>query len=216
MNASSHESEWAADRKVGFALGILLVGVVAALFFRNEPLEISDVPAVNRAEEIDVRLRDRNVNVYSDTELTQNHATQERQIAWTHPAILQDVREVPAPAPLAIGQTDFDRESDAPAAPVILPAATCEHADDSALVRAGQSLAGSISTTDSPDFVESAETATEYEEYTIQYGDTLSGIANQYLGSPNRYGDIYEANRDRMSSPDHLRVGTAIRIPRLQ
>ena len=36
------------DRKIGFAMGILLIGIVAALFFRNEPLVDTRVPTVRR------------------------------------------------------------------------------------------------------------------------------------------------------------------------
>ena len=31
-------------------------------------------------------------------------------------------------------------------------------------------------------------------------------IADKLLGSPGRYQEIYEANRDRMASPDRLKV----------
>jgi nucleoid-associated protein YgaU len=55
----------------------------------------------------------------------------------------------------------------------------------------------------------------EFEEYVVKYGDTLSGIAQKFLGSQSRYQEIYEANRDRMSSPDRLDVGKPLRIPRV-
>ena len=50
---------------------------------------------------------------------------------------------------------------------------------------------------------------------SVKYGDTLSGIAEKMLGSQARYRDIYEANRDRMTSPDRLDVGKPLRIPRI-
>ena len=58
------------DRKIGFAMGILLIGIVAALFFRNEPLVDSSVPTVRRERELNQRLRERDVAVYmkDDTE----------------------------------------------------------------------------------------------------------------------------------------------------
>ena len=55
----------------------------------------------------------------------------------------------------------------------------------------------------------------EFEEYTVKFGDTLSGIAQKTLGSPNRYQEIYDANRDRMASPDRLDIGKSLRIPRI-
>jgi len=55
----------------------------------------------------------------------------------------------------------------------------------------------------------------EFDEYIVKYGDTLSAIAERMLGSQARYLEIFEANRDRMSSPDRLDVGKPIRIPRV-
>ena len=49
--------------------------------------------------------------------------------------------------------------------------------------------------------------------YRVQAGDTLSGIALKTLGGYNRYLDIFEANRDQLSSPDDLRLGMELRIP---
>ena len=50
-------------------------------------------------------------------------------------------------------------------------------------------------------------------QYTVAPGDTLSGIAERELGSHRRYSAIYEANRDRLDSPDALKVGMVLRIP---
>jgi LysM repeat protein len=49
--------------------------------------------------------------------------------------------------------------------------------------------------------------------YTVKAGDTLSGIASRFLGSGARFLDVYEANRDRLPSPDALQVGQELRIP---
>jgi LysM repeat protein len=49
--------------------------------------------------------------------------------------------------------------------------------------------------------------------HRIQAGDTLSSISRRYYGTPNRWMEIFEANRDRMASPNALRVGEEIRIP---
>ncbi|TVP77301.1 MAG: LysM peptidoglycan-binding domain-containing protein [Puniceicoccaceae bacterium] len=49
--------------------------------------------------------------------------------------------------------------------------------------------------------------------YTVQSGDTLSAISNRFYGTPSRWIDIYQANRDRLSSESALRVGQEIRIP---
>lgn len=49
--------------------------------------------------------------------------------------------------------------------------------------------------------------------YTVQSGDTLSAISSRFYGTPSRWIDIYQANRDRLSSESALRVGQEIRIP---
>jgi LysM repeat protein len=49
--------------------------------------------------------------------------------------------------------------------------------------------------------------------YTVQSGDTLSTISRRFYGTPSRWIDIFQANRDRLSSENSLRVGQEIRIP---
>ncbi len=49
--------------------------------------------------------------------------------------------------------------------------------------------------------------------YQVQQGDTLSGISMKLFGNYSRYLDIYQANRDQLSSPEKLRLGQELRIP---
>lgn len=49
--------------------------------------------------------------------------------------------------------------------------------------------------------------------YTVQSGDSLSAISRKVYGTPTRWIDIYQANRDRMASENALRVGQELRIP---
>jgi nucleoid-associated protein YgaU len=51
------------------------------------------------------------------------------------------------------------------------------------------------------------------ETYTVRTGDVLSVIASRTLGSSRRWSEIYELNRDRISDPDHVTVGTVLRLP---
>lgn len=50
-------------------------------------------------------------------------------------------------------------------------------------------------------------------EYVIQAGDSLSKISQKFFGTSARWDDIYQANTDRLESPDDLHVGEAILIP---
>ena len=49
--------------------------------------------------------------------------------------------------------------------------------------------------------------------YTVQSGDTLWKIAEDNLGDGNRYGEIFDANRDILDSPDHILPGQELRLP---
>jgi len=50
--------------------------------------------------------------------------------------------------------------------------------------------------------------------YTVKSGDTLSAIAKRFLGSANRYMDIFNANKDQLSDPDKIKVGQKLVIPK--
>jgi nucleoid-associated protein YgaU len=49
--------------------------------------------------------------------------------------------------------------------------------------------------------------------YRVQDGDTLSSVARRFLGSADRYNDVFNANQDVLSDPDLLPVGTELKIP---
>ncbi|MDR0361308.1 MAG: LysM peptidoglycan-binding domain-containing protein [Planctomycetota bacterium] len=49
--------------------------------------------------------------------------------------------------------------------------------------------------------------------YVVRPGDTLSRIADSELGSMALADNIYLLNRDVISNPDHLLVGTRIKLP---
>ena len=49
--------------------------------------------------------------------------------------------------------------------------------------------------------------------YTVQSGDTLSGIAKRLLGDANDYMAIFNANRDQLTDPDKIKPGQVLKIP---
>jgi nucleoid-associated protein YgaU len=59
----------------------------------------------------------------------------------------------------------------------------------------------------------SASGATSARTYHVEPGDNLSKISKQFYGDANKYMKIFEANKDKMSDPDHLRAGTDLIIP---
>jgi nucleoid-associated protein YgaU len=53
----------------------------------------------------------------------------------------------------------------------------------------------------------------QYTTYTVQPGDTLSGISKKFLGNANEYMDIFNANRDQLTDPDMIKPGQVLKIP---
>jgi nucleoid-associated protein YgaU len=51
------------------------------------------------------------------------------------------------------------------------------------------------------------------DTYTVQAGDTLSGIAKKVLGNANAYMDIFNANKDQLTDPDKIQPGQVLKIP---
>jgi nucleoid-associated protein YgaU len=49
--------------------------------------------------------------------------------------------------------------------------------------------------------------------YTVQPGDTLSKIAKEFYGNANEYNKIFQANQDKLTSPDKIQVGQELVIP---
>jgi nucleoid-associated protein YgaU len=49
--------------------------------------------------------------------------------------------------------------------------------------------------------------------YTVQAGDTLSGISKKFYGNANDYMDIFNANKDQLSDPDKIKPGQVLKIP---
>lgn len=251
------------DRKIGFAMGILLIGIVAALFFRNEPLLSTRVPGVRRERELNERLRERDVAVYLDDNIPDEPTTSiQNEQPWTLRDVLQkmDERNKTAPVPVGASSTiansvvdiadeELDgyrpkkrrkthettatesssglrgvfleqEESDAGAAefgalPSLLPVAQTRpdvvKLPSLPSTEPGGSQDGLSSDTPVADF----QPPEVFEEYVVRYGDTLSGIAQRMLGSQKKFMDIYNANQDRMPSPDRLDVGKPLRIPRV-
>lgn len=249
------------DRKIGFAMGILLIGIVAALFFRNEPLLSTQVSGVRREKQLNQELRQRDVAVYLSEEDSgaQTTSAPDRQ-PWTLREVLHKMDERNKTAPVPVGASSFsnrnrtiddevsldgyrpsrDRKRAEPITPEKTSSAKSESAGKSltdslpAMMGAGEFGAlpplmpvESANPIDTPSSMPRANVRTSkdspaaefqppesFEEYVVKYGDTLSGIAQRMLGSQAKYMEIYNANRDRMASPDRLEVGKPLRIPR--
>ena len=52
-----------------------------------------------------------------------------------------------------------------------------------------------------------------YGVYTVKSGDTLSKLAKAYLGDAKKYMEIFNVNKDVLTSPDLIKVGQKLKIP---
>jgi nucleoid-associated protein YgaU len=55
--------------------------------------------------------------------------------------------------------------------------------------------------------------APKQQTYTVAAGDSLSKIAKQFYGNANEYMKIFEANKDKLSDPNTIKVGQQLVIP---
>jgi len=94
----------------------------------------------------------------------------------------------PAPAPAGPGETQV----------AAVPAASGEPGAEQ------QPSGESPAPAPSPEI---AQAAKELKEYTVKAGQTLSDIAEELLGDRKRWKALYDANKDRLPSPDRIREG---------
>jgi nucleoid-associated protein YgaU len=64
-----------------------------------------------------------------------------------------------------------------------------------------------------PSASSSSSTTAGGSTYTVVKGDTLSKIAQELLGKASAYTQIFEANRDQLDNPDHIKPGQVLKIP---
>jgi nucleoid-associated protein YgaU len=51
------------------------------------------------------------------------------------------------------------------------------------------------------------------QTYTVQKGDTLSHISQQFYGKASAWNRIFEANRDQLDNPDLIKPGQVLKVP---
>jgi nucleoid-associated protein YgaU len=63
------------------------------------------------------------------------------------------------------------------------------------------------------DMLTVATPSDESKYYTVVKGDNLSKIAKEFYGNPNKYPQIFEANKPMLTHPDKIYPGQLLRIP---
>jgi nucleoid-associated protein YgaU len=87
--------------------------------------------------------------------------------------------------------------------------------DDAASIRVGQRLrmphdANGRSQSSSSSTKPASKSAKV--TYTVKAGDSLSQIAERFMGSKGKWKKLYDMNRNVIDDPDNLKVGTVLRV----
>ena len=197
------------DTRIGLAMGILLIGIVGALFFRNEPAS-EEVPEIADAESLDDEIAERPIAPYltrrnrADEQLDEGSSAADRpeMKAWTLPEFLRQDETAAPPTTASIAPDPIPRERSPVISEPVPPADTIVPQEVVVTEQAPESRTTSPNAND------------DLTEYRVRSGDTLSDIAERFLGSSARYMEIYELNRGRLRTPHDLRVGRRILVPR--
>lgn len=229
------------DKQIGLALGVLLIGVVGAFFFRNDIRETAETPPLENAESLDSEIAEKDIGPYltgvetdepdQSEETTDNRQKtrrpQARASADTQRTADDDSSRSPRWKPPEVGPggshevsaTPVRKSADGPPAPI---AAEPEKENSSpgtptpvpipfAEEPARSTQSGSNSRPGASQDEKTQGDGTRL--YEVRKGDTLSGLAARFLGSSARFMEIYKLNRDRLDAPDQLKAGMTIRIP---
>ncbi len=216
------------DMKIGMALGLALVGIVGALFFRREP-EVKDKdtpPPLQNAEELDREIAGRAKAPYikgleefdgaaapvpAPAGPENNPANKPANKAdEPKPRDPANRKPAAAPEPIQPGRSNSLANDQIPA-----------HNRDwdpvgpsgSSGKKAGDSQKGDGPRGENQRPGPAGNNVGTNRTHVIQPGETLSALASRYLGSSGRYNEIYEANKNVLRSPNDVREGLTIVIP---
>ncbi|MBS0264656.1 MAG: LysM peptidoglycan-binding domain-containing protein [Planctomycetes bacterium] len=193
------------------SLGLALIGIVGALFFRREP-EVSKEqtpPPVENLDQLDKELAEQGKGPYD-----------------------QKIDDLDTPAPLPNAKQISERKSgkkDAKSRDTAHGPGIANHDSvdslgvDDALAEetpvhnrewepSGPSATPGTKAT-GPSLRTTGTASGNGRTHVIQAGDTLSSLAARYLGSASRYHEIFEANRSQLRSPNDVREGMTLKIP---
>lgn len=206
------------DKKVGLGLGILLLGIVGAFFFRNEPPKPKrEFPELLTADELDREITQSGVQrprPYTELDEFESQYQSGVKLGGIEAPEKSQASSISTPA---VGP--FDEEFNFLNDPVTTPPEPIKPAPETAVrdVAASNdelSVEHEMFLEDSPE-PKPAQPAQPPKQqiYEVKPGDTLSEIAARFLGSQAKYHLIYEANSDQLKSPNDLKPGMKLVIP---
>lgn len=229
------------DKKLGLALGVLLIGIVAAFFFRldHRTTKRNRVPQLNNAQALDKQIADKPGAPYIDDTKNKPPAPEQKKVAepplWQMPEFLADGKsEMPedwlaknptAPDPIPqqkplgeeIAEADLDADemfdSDEEPGKQVIAHTVSQSKPKNGEAKPNHNAAKPKNDDTKPKSPPDPKPESEIV-HVVRSGDTLSKIAAQYLGSSAKFSEIYEHNKEVLSDANNLTVGTELRIPR--
>ncbi|MFQ5731318.1 MAG: LysM peptidoglycan-binding domain-containing protein [Planctomycetaceae bacterium] len=206
------------DKRTSLALGILLVGVAAALFFRHESgVAEETLPQLIDAKSVDDRIAEKPVRPYRPQTshdaagVKQPNTRNETDFGFSFDGFSVDTAA--GDGKRASGVSDRVKSPQGPTRrngaktagppPTPNPNAAWKVVPGSQQVRFASRRPRESKRT----------AATKTREYRVKSGDTLTGIAARLLGSSRMSGELLRVNRRLLKSPRDLRPGMTLQIP---
>ena len=220
------------DQRIGLALGVLLIGACAALFFRNETRERVETPRLQHAQELDDRIAERTTRPYlKGVEAVEaGDRVRIRSVADRKESELASDEDhggsYLSSAEQAFGGKNSsgggqplsqltDSDSDVQElAPIPVPG---DRPPGDRSLSAGKTETGNSISSSKPGTSgrTSGENLQKERTHLVLKGESLSSIAAKHLGNSNRFQDLFEANRDQLRDANDLRSGMVLKIPEL-
>ncbi len=211
------------DQRIGLALGVLLIGACAALFFRNETVDVSNSPRLQHAQELDDRIAERStrpylkgIEVVESADRARMRTVADRQAEdvdedhtpgfWSPADSIGGKKSAGQRKPRArLSDIDSDVEE---LDPIAIPS---DHPNHPEKTRKDESSTPSVVTSRMSD-----SASNEGPTHVVQKGETLSSIAAKRLGNPSRFRELFEANQDQLNDVNDLKSGMTLRIPQTE
>ncbi len=180
-------------RKMGVAAAMLSAALTTALVFRKDASHVEQTSSADGQTEFVERVT-RRLTASSNLRPPRTHLP---------------FRLVPQPASALPAATGMPSDP-APSIPQHYPR---ELSPVGALLRPMDQDKAAADDDDAPQLNPATGAQDNERTHTIVDGDTLTRLAIEYLGSGDRYLEIYAFNTDVLSSPDLLPIGRTLRIP---
>ena len=220
------------DQRIGLALGVLLIGACAALFFRNETRERAETPRLQHAQELDDRISERTTRPYlkgveaveagdrvrirSIADRKESELASDEDHGGSYLSSAEQAfggkNSSGGGQPLShLTESDSDVQELAP-----IPVPGDRSLGDRSL-STGKTETGKSNSSSKPGISgrTSGENPQKERTHLVQKGESLSSIAAKHLGNSNRFQDLFEANRDQLRDANDLRSGMVLKIPEL-